>query len=59
MKCATSGCSHLASRECVECERKFCDSHVEQCDLCEEYVCFECRDVHQSNPLHGEGERAS
>lgn len=56
MKCATSGCSHEAPKQCSECEEYFCDQHVELCNWCQAYVCSECRDEHESNnPLHEEG----
>ena len=56
MKCATAGCTREGRRECSECSRNFCDAHIETCSLCQEPVCFECRDEHDANnPLHEEG----
>jgi hypothetical protein len=56
MKCATDGCSHEGRRECSECSRNFCDAHIETCSLCQELVCFDCRDEHDANnPQHEEG----
>jgi len=55
MKCSTSGCSRGPQQQCSECSRYFCSSHIEKCDFCEAYVCFECRDTHQSSsPQHQE-----
>jgi hypothetical protein len=59
MKCQSKGGSHKASRECSEYTRRFCNSHIEKRDLCQSYVCFECRDARASNPLHDEGERST
>ena len=57
MKCVMPGCSHEACRECSECSRNFCDKHAERCDLCEAFVCLECRDEHESSPQHEEDSR--
>jgi hypothetical protein len=57
MKCTTQGCSHQAHTECSEYSRGFCDKHVERCDLCHALVCVECRDEHESSPLHDEDSR--
>lgn len=56
MRCKTSGCSQEASRECCECSRHFCSDHIEKCEWCQQYVCFECRDQHESNPMHEEAQ---
>jgi len=55
MKCAKQGCSHEAR---IECSRRFCERHVERCDLSQADVCLDCREEHQSNPQH-EGEARS
>lgn len=57
MKCAAAGCSHKATRECAECSRRFCEEHAALCDWCEAYVCYECRDEHESSPQHEEASR--
>jgi hypothetical protein len=57
MKCTTPGCSHQAHTECSECSRTFCDKHIERCDLCQAFVCVECRDEHASSPQHEEDSR--
>jgi len=57
MKCSRHGCSGKAEKQCAECNGYFCSEHIEICDFCEAPVCHDCREVHQSNPLHEE-ERA-
>lgn len=57
MKCATLGCLDEARRECTVCSRSFCDKHAEKCGLCEAFVCFECRDVHECSPEREEDSR--
>jgi len=32
--------------------RYFCPDDYEVCDFCEATVCRDCREVHQSNPMH-------
>jgi len=54
MQCSSANCSHKADKQCIECSRYFCADHVEICDFCEAPVCHDCREAHQSNPLHDE-----
>lgn len=58
MRCATKNCSQDAKKQCADCSHLFCDHHIESCEWCQAYVCFECRDEHQANnPLHSEDTR--
>lgn len=57
MQCSRSDCTRKAEKQCVECSRDFCPLHFEICDLCEAPVCHDCRETHQSSPLHEEERR--
>jgi hypothetical protein len=54
MNCSRQGCTGKADKRCAECNRPFCSKHYEICDFCEEPVCHDCREAHQSSPLHDE-----
>jgi hypothetical protein len=43
---STDACCHPPIANCIECRAELCSAHLQECEVCELYICRDCAREH-------------